>query len=62
MHYDFSAHNQTAYFPQKWQKGMRSNFFAELANLNFPMLNFLDSKRKPLKPEDFRGFGAASQI
>ena len=59
MHCDFSAHNQTAYLPQKWQKWI---FFAELANLNFPMLNFLDSKRKPLKSEDFRGFGAASQI
>lgn len=36
--------------------------FAELAILNFLKLYFHNSKRKPLKPEDFRGFGAASQI
>ena len=36
--------------------------FAELAILNFPVLIFCNSKRNPLKPEDFRGFGAASQI
>ena len=36
--------------------------FAELAILNFLKLYFHNSKRKPLKPEDFRGFGAAGQI
>ena len=36
--------------------------FAELAILNFPVLIFCNSKRNPLKSEDFRGFGAASQI
>ena len=36
--------------------------FAELAILNFLKLYFHNSKRKPLKLEDFRGFGAASQI
>lgn len=41
---------------------MRSGYFLQNGKIEGFLAKTLDMRRKPLKPEDFRGFGAASQI